>query len=476
MKKGDILENVRVEKLVFWGAWFARLEDGKVLFITWGVVPESVIKVKILKKKKDFCEWQAMQVLQKSPLETGNYQVFPGAPWINIDYTHQLQIKDNQLKEAFFHLKKYQENIEFLPIAYTENTFGYRNKIEFSFGKYISHKEWRDEQFNVGFHKRWEFSRVEDYDNCALIDDVTNQIYLEIKTWCRGSGLPAYDQKMHTGFFRHLLLRKTYFTDEMMIILSFHPGYFNYLTPTLSPKEREAYFIQIKNFFSELTQKYTLITSVYLSHNSNAADTAIGDLELIYWKETITEMLLWMNFEIGPTSFFQTNSLGAELLYSLVLEKARKENLLEQIVLDLFGGTGTIGMIFAKHCKQVYSVELVSEASKNGEKNAQANALKNIEFINEKVEVFLRWYLSEGKKADLLVIDPPRAWMHPDTLPSLLEFGTYQIIYVSCNPATLVRDLEYILKNSDYIIESVQWVDMFPHTHHIETIVSLVRK
>ncbi len=470
MKKGDILENIRVEKLVFWGAWFARLEDGKVLFITGGVVPESIVMVKILKKKKDFCEWQAMQVVQRSPLETGNYQVFPGAPWINIDYAHQIQIKDNQLKEAFFHLKKYQENIEFLPVAHTENIFGYRNKIEFSFGKYISHKESRDEQFNVGFHKRWEFSRVEDYDNCALIDDITNQIYLEIKTWCRDSGLPAYDQKMHTGFFRHLLMRKTHFTDEMMIILSFHPGYF------WNESQKEKEIQRIRNFFSELTQKYTLITSVYLSHNTNTADTAIGDLELIYWKETIIESLLWMNFEIGPTSFFQTNSLGAELLYSLVLERAKKENLNNQIVLDLFGWTGTIGMIFAPHSKQVYSVELVAEASKNGEKNAQANGLTNISFINEKVEVYLKKYLEAGNKADLLVIDPPRAWMHPDTLPSLLEFGTYQIIYVSCNPATLVRDLEYILKNSDYKIESVQWVDMFPHTHHIETIVSLVRR
>jgi 23S rRNA (uracil1939-C5)-methyltransferase len=458
MKKWDILQNIRIEKLVFGWSGFARLPEWQVLFITGWAILWSIVDVKIIKKKRDFCEWQIVKVVKKSPFETWDYLLFPGAPWVNINYEKQLEIKQNQLEEAFFHLKKYQENISFLPIAHTENIFGYRNKIEFSFGKYISFKEWRDEQFNVGFHKRWEFSRVEDYDSCALVDDITNQIYWEIKIWCRNSGLPAYDQKMHTGFFRHLLIRKTYFTEEMMIILSFHPGYF------WNEQQKEKEIGRIKDFFSEFTKKYSLIKSIYLSHNVNTSDTVIWDMELIYGSSTITERLLGLEFEIWPSSFFQTNSLGAELLYSLVLEKAKKEKLSEQVVLDLFGGTGTIGMIFAQSAKEVISVELVTEASKNGEKNTLANKLSNISFVNEKVEVFLKTYLADWKKADLLVIDPPRAGMHPDTLPSLLEFGTHQMIYVSCNPATLVRDLE-----------SVQWVDMFPHTHHIETIVSLVR-
>ncbi len=357
MKKWDILQNICIEKLVFGWSGFARLPEGMVLFITGWAIPESTVDVKIIKKKKDFCEWQIVRVVKKSPFETWDYLLFPGAPWINIGYDKQLEIKQSQLEEAFFHLKKYQENISFLPIAHTKNIFGYRNKIEFSFGKYISFKEGRDEQFNVWFHKRWEFSRVEDYDSCALIDDITNQIYLEIKTWCRDSWLPAYDQKMHTGFFRHLLMRKTYFTDEMMIILSFHPGYF------WNEEQKEKEIGRIKSFLSQLAEKHPLIKSVYLSHNSNTSDTVIGDMELIYGSTTITEKLLGLEFEIGPSSFFQTNSLGAELLYSLVLEKAKKEKLSEQIVLDLFGGTGTIGMIFAQTAREVLSVELVTEAS-----------------------------------------------------------------------------------------------------------------
>lgn len=161
----------------------------------------------------------------------------------------------------------------------------------------------------------------------------------------------------------------------------------------------------------------------------------------------------------------------------MVLDFAKKEELHNQTVLDLYGGTGTIGMIFAKHgAKHVTSVELVKSASRDGAENAKKNGVIGMDFVNAKVEDFLETYISEGKTADLLVIDPPRAGMHPKALPNILKFQTKQIIYVSCNPATLARDLEYILQNSEYRVEKIQAMDMFPHTHHIETIVSLILK
>jgi len=184
-----------------------------------------------------------------------------------------------------------------------------------------------------------------------------------------------------------------------------------------------------------------------------------------------------LDFQISPTSFFQTNSTWADSLYSQVLDMAHRDALSTQTVLDLYGWTGTIWMIFSQAgAEQVHSVELVTSASKDGEKNAASNSLKNISFVNAKVEDFLETYISSGASADLLIIDPPRAWMHPDALPNILKFWTRQMIYVSCNPATLARDSEYILQNSDYIIEKVQPVDMFPHTHHIETIISFQKK
>ncbi|NUJ97912.1 23S rRNA (uracil(1939)-C(5))-methyltransferase RlmD [Candidatus Gracilibacteria bacterium] len=475
MKKGEILENIEVEKLVFGGKGFARHSDGKVIFITGGAIPGSMVNLRIIKKRKDFYETQITEIIKKSPIETGKYAIFPGAPWINIDYQEQLKIKDNQIKEAFFHILKLSPEIpgtkglNFLPIVGAENIFGYRNKIEFSFGKYISHREKREEHFNAGFHKQGEFSKILDYDSCDLIDDESNAIYKEIKDFAKTSGLPVYDQKTQEGFWRHLIIRKTYFTEQIMIILSFYDNFFE------DKKEREDIIQKIKNFFAELQKKYLHISSIYLSYNNNKADIAIDRLELINGKEVITEKLLNLEFDIGPKSFFQTNSLGAEKLYSLVRDFAKKELYQNGITLDLYAGTGTIGMIFADISKEVYSVEMVEEASKNGEENAKKNEIQNMIFINKKVEDFLDAYINDGKKADILIIDPPRAGMHPSTLPHLLTFNTKQILYVSCNPATLVRDLEYILKNSSYKIEKIQAVDMFPHTHHIETIVSLLQ-
>ncbi len=502
MKKGTILENITVEKLVFGGKWMSRLSsenpdlDGRVIMITGGPIPGAVVNLRVLKTKKNYLETQIVETIKKSPIEkqhpNNQYGLSGGWRWINIPYEEQLKIKQDQVIDALRGLNKYiplsseGEGLGvrsiMLPIEPSPTIDGYRNKVEFSFGKYISHKFEIDEQFNVGFHKQWEFSKVEDFDGCPLIDDIQNTVFLEIKNFCKTLGLPVYDSMRNAGFFRHLMIRKTHFTNQMMILLSFNPEYFTD-KPNLDSKEKMS---QITDFLIGLQDKYSEVTSVYLSHNPNKADTCIWDLELIAGEPTITEELLWLTFHISPTSFFQTNSSWAEKLYNLVTEFAaltqslpegEKQNnttLKDMTVLDLYWGTGTIGMIFARSwAKHVESVELVTSASKDGEKNAKLNKLDNIWFTNAKVEEFLDTYLSQDKKADLLIIDPPRAGMHPKALPNILKFGTQQMIYVSCNPTTLARDLEYILQNSPYKIEKIQAMDMFPHTSHIETIVSL---
>ncbi len=517
IKKWDILENITIEKLVFWGKWFARLShsnpdlDGRVIFVTWGAIPGTIANLKVLKKKKAFLETQIVDIIKKSDIEkthpTNKYGMSWWWKWINIPYDEQLKIKQEQVKEALNILKDkiFKESIPsslhsevlplqkeeinelyenlFLPIEWSPIVDGYRNKVEFSYWKYISHKFWIEEHFNVWFHKQWEFSKVEDFYWAPLIDETQNEIYREMKKFSKTLWLPVYDQMRQEGFFRHILIRKTHFTNQMMILLSFNP---EYLSPPPSPlpsKEgedkssfRKWQLEKIRTFFIGLSKKYPIIKSIYFSHNPNKADVCIWDLELIYWENIIQEELHGLSFNISPTSFFQTNSSWAEKLYDLVLDFANKDNLSNETVLDLYGWTGTIGMIFAKHwAKDVISVELVTSASKDWEKNAELNGLCHISFVNKKVEDFLNDYISDWNTADLLVIDPPRAWMHPDALPNILKFNTNQIIYVSCNPATLARDLWYILDNSDYKIEKVQAMDMFPHTHHIETIVSLVK-
>lgn len=482
MKKWEIIENVLVEKLVFWGKWFARLQsenpdiDGRVLMITWGPVPGAIVNLRLLKKRKSYYETQIVETIKKSPIEvqhpTNKYGLSGGWKWINIPYEEQLKIKQEQVEDSLRNLKKLQENITFLPIEGSPTIDWYRNKVEFSYGKYLSKKFDVEQHFNVGFHKQGEFSKIEDMEGCALIDEVQNEIFREIKKFSKTMWLPVYDQMRNEGFFRHIMIRRTHFADELMLLISFNPEYFD----TNENLDKDEKLNILKEFLLSLPTKYNIIKSIYFSHNPNKADVCIWDLELIYGKESISEKLLDLEFQISPTSFFQTNSTGAEKLYSLVLDFAHKDDLINQTVLDLYGWTGTIGMIFAKHgAKHVTSVELVKSASKDGEKNAKHNGISNMDFVNAKVEDFLGKYISEWKTADLLVIDPPRAGMHPDALPNILKFGTRQMIYVSCNPSTLARDLEYILQNSEYKIEKVQAKDMFPHTNHIETIVSLIK-
>lgn len=472
MKRGTILENIRIEKLVFGGKGFVRLEDNKVCFITGGAIPGALVHIKITKKRKDYYEAQIVKVIEKSALETGNHEDFPWAPWINIEYCEQLKIKQSQVEEALFHCKKYQEDIPFFSIVWMENTFWYRNKIEFSFGKYISHKEEVFEEFNMGFHKRGEFSKVLDFEECLLIDEEQNAIYQRVRKFAKASSYPVYDQKFNKWFWRHFMMRGMHFSKQILLVFSVNPTYFE------ETIESDTAISKIKKFVQSLVKDFPNIASVYISHNTNKADICIGDMELVSGKEYIEEKLLGYSFDIGPKSFFQTNSVGAEVLYTLVKEFYSQKGKEEKIwtILDLYAGTGTIGMIFSDIAENVISVEFVEEASKSGKVNAEKNGVTNMKFVNAKVEDFLSTYLEQWEKADLLIIDPPRAGMHPSALPNILKFWTEQMIYVSCNPATLARDLEYILEHSDYRIEKVQAVDMFPHTHHIETVVSLVKK
>ncbi len=485
MKKWDIIENVEVEKLVFWGKGFLKLKsedpelDWRTIFITGWAIPGAIVDLRLLKKRKNYFETQIVNTIKKSPIEKKHpnnvYWECGGCKWVNIPYEEQLKIKQEQVKEAFHYIqKKYQENIVFESIIPSPIIDWYRNKVEFSFWKYISARYNIEEHFNVWFHKQWEFSKIQDFDWCILIDELQNKIYKEIKDFSKTIWLPVYDQMTQKGFFRHILIRRTYFMDEIMLLLSFNPEYF-IINEKLDKTEK---IDLIKNFLIKLSEKYPNIKSIYLSHNVNKADVCIWDLELIYWSNTIKEKLLGLTFNISPTSFFQTNSTWAEALYSKVLEIANKDEINNYTILDLYAWTWTIGMIFAKAwAKKVYSVELVKSSSINWEENAKLNNVSNMIFKNKRVEDFLWEYIWGNEwKADLLIIDPPRVWMHPDALPNILKFWTKQIIYVSCNPSTLTRDLEYILSNSNYYIDKVIPMDMFPHTHHIETIVSLIKK
>lgn len=468
MNKHEVLENIKIEKLIFGGKGLGMAPDGKKIIISGGVIPGSVINLRILKNRKNYYEWQMLDEVKKSPLEQelpAHFQVYGWCKWLPINYNDQLLIKEEQVKEAFNYLKEFVFDTKFHPIVASPEIYGYRNKVEFSWWKYISDKEWIHDDFRFGFHKQWVFDRIIDCTFCVLADDEINAIFKRIDEFSRQSGLPTYDQKTQLGFWRHLVVRKAHYTNEIMVIFSVFSNY-----PGYSRTDEW----NIKVFTNLLAKDFPNIKSIYLLNNNSRADIVTWDYELIYGQKTITEKLFDKEFEINPRSFFQTNSEGAEKLYWEVM-KLVGDGSMKWTALDLYAGTGTIWIILSKLFQKVYSVELVKEASEDGKRNAKLNNCDNIEFVNAKVEVFLKEFVNTGEKPDLLIIDPPREWMHPDALPNIISFNSKTIIYVSCNPSTLARDLDYMVKNSPYKITDIIPVDMFPHTHHIETVVKLVR-
>jgi len=365
MKKNTILENIEVEKLVFWWKWFAKLNsqnpdlNWKTIFISGWVIPWSIVNIRVLKSRKDYIEAQCQEVIKKSPIEKQHqdniYWDQAWSMWVNIPYNEQLKIKAWQISESLFHIKKLQPDFKINEIIWSPLVDKYRNKIEFSFWKFISQKHEKQDHFNVWFHKQWEFSKIEDFDGTILISDLANKIYKEIKDFAKNSWFPVYDQFTQEWFYRHIVIRQAFFTNQLMVILWINHEYLN--------NNSKINIDFLRKFLLELSKKYTEIKSIYLSLNSWKADIAIWDLELVCWEKFIEEKLLDLTFNISPKSFFQTNSYWAQALYSEVLSQVDSSNLKDFTVLDLYGWTWTIGMVFAPHSKKVISVELVTQAS-----------------------------------------------------------------------------------------------------------------
>lgn len=290
---------------------------------------------------------------------------------------------------------------------------------------------------------------------------MVNDIFRAFDAFARENRLPTYDVKTNIGFWRHLVLRRSKKTGETMAIVSVNTLY-------LGESQREEFKKVLRSFISGIKT----ITSAYLLHNTGKADIVQGNFEHISGTPVITEKLFDLEFEISPKSFFQTNTLGAEELYRVTGEMIRTKN---PIVFDLYAGTGTIGMVLASRAKEVYSVEIVPEASEDNIRNLAKNNIKNVTVVNAPVEKLLEDWKKEGKTPDVIVIDPPRAGMHPDAPGILRDFNPREIIYVSCNPATLARDIPLIAPNGEYRVTDITPVDMFPHTHHIEAVVRMER-
>ena len=438
--------------------------DGRAIMIAGGVIPGQTVSVRVLKIRKGHIEGQIVDVLEHSPLEQPlpeHFQVYGGCKWLPIIYSEQLRIKDEQVRECFSGLKSrgFLESTKWHPIAASPEIYGYRNKLEFSFGKYISAKEGIHDDFRFGFHKQGEFDRIIDCNFCVLASDSVNEIFQEVNHLSRASGIPTYDPKTTEGVWRHLVVREAKTTGQKMLVYS------------LNTKDPAFDQVQFDGVWQHMARRADIATQV-LFHNTGLADIVTGETQILHGSGTIQENLLGKTFEIRPKSFFQTNSVGAEVLYSTVISLIKSSG---GTLLDLYAGTGTIGILLSHLFDRVCSVEIVQDSSADAAINAQLNQVANFEAIQAPVEKFLKDYLERKQSADTLIIDPPRDGMHPTALPNILAFGAREIIYVSCNPSTLVRDLEILLAEGKYVLTDVVPVDMFPHTHHIETVVRLER-
>lgn len=451
MKKGQILEGV-IERVDFPGKGMISLEERQAA-VKNGVAGQKV-RFSVSKLRKGKCEGRILEVLEKSPVEVEpdcpHFGECGGCTYRNLPYEEQLRMKEAQIKRL---MDSVCSDYEYEGIKASPIQEGYRNKMEFSFGDEV-----KDGPLALGMHKRGSFYDIVTVPECKIVDKDFRSILNCVLQFAKGTGLTFYHKLSHQGYFRHLLVRKAVKTQEILIDL---------VTSTQAELDLQPMVDGLLAL--ELKGK---IAGILHTSNDSLADVIQNDhTDVLYGKDYFYEELLGLKFKISPFSFFQTNSLGAEVLY----EAARSYigDTKDKVIFDLYSGTGTIAQILAPVAKQVTGVEIVEEAVEAAKVNAGLNGLDNCSFLAGDVLKVID-ELKEDKP-DLIVLDPPRDGIHPKALEKIIQFGVDRMVYISCKPTSLVRDLE-ILQARGYKVERCCAVDLFPGTVHVETVVGLQRK
>jgi 23S rRNA (uracil1939-C5)-methyltransferase len=440
--------------------------DDIVVFVPHAI-PGDVVDVQIKKKRSNYMEGVVVRFVKLSPMRTEprceHFGVCGGCKWQDLPYENQLFYKEKQVKDNLKRIGKIDEG-EFLSIIPSDNQYYYRNKLEYTFSssRWLTQQEIdsKDEIANrnaLGFHIPGLFDKVLDIRRCHLQPDPSNDIRLKLKAFAEEQGFEFCDLRMHTGFLRNLIIR-TSTTGEVMVIVSFGEDLPEAIEKTMS---------FLKETFPEITALMYVV-------NTKLNDT-IFDLEVhsYHGKDHIIEKMEDLSFKIGPKSFYQTNSEQAYKLYSVTRDFAGLKG--HETVYDFYTGTGTIANFIAKSCKKVIGVELIKEAIHDAKINASLNNIDNATFYAGDIkDVFNSKFIEEQGRADVIILDPPRAGLHEKVIECLLETQAEKIVYVSCNPATQARDIALLYDN--YAVEKIQPVDMFPQTHHVENVVLLRRR
>ena len=456
--RGSEIELV-IESLAYGGMGLAR-KHNFVIFVKYAIPGQKVI-ARIYKKRKGYAEAHVLKVLSESPDATN---ASCGHYWIcsklqNLSYKRQIDEKVSQVEDAFRRIGGLS-NFTLEKVREAESIYHYRNKMEFTFSpnRWVldSEPEGVDRSFALGLHIPGRFDKILDISNCYIQPDIGNRILSVTRDVCLSNReLRPYDPKSHIGFLRFLMLRYGMNTQDLMvnIVTAYHD--IDKLTPLTDALLKE---------FSEIT---SLVNNV----NTRKADVAFGESEtLLYGEPSIKEKLGDLTFEISANSFFQTNTGQGEILYQEIKDATNLNG--DEILYDLYCGTGTIGLYLSKKAKKVFGFEVIRSALDDAEKNAVRNNISNIIFIKANLDTFFKsgQLPKRVPKPDVIVVDPPRAGMHEDMTNYLPKLGAKKIIYASCNPTTQARDAK-ILNAYGYRIISSTMVDMFPHTPHIETVM-----
>ncbi len=449
MKAGNRIE-LTLEKLALGGEAVARIDSGMVVFVQGGI-PGDRGMIEITKRKKNFAFGKLVELLAPSPLRiTPRCEYFGrcgGCKWQYLKYEDQLQFKQQQVAEALAHIGKVQD-VPVNDILGMESPWYYRNKMEFTFG------EDEQGQLILGQHYSGRWDQLLDLSICYLQSEASVELFDLCRDFARKQGLKAFSNTSGEGLLRHVIVREGKHTGNVML---------NIVTSA-------EYFPQMDRFVRYLTAGFPRITSIVHTINRQIGQSSQGQEEyLLYGEPTIRERINNFSFDISAKSFFQTNTRQSETLYQTIQRMAEIDE--NGIAVDLYCGTGSIALHLASRAKMVYGIELVEEAVRNAEQNAERNHLSNVQFHCGEVRRVLPEVVPP--EPDVMVVDPPRAGLSKKVVKYMLEANPRQIIYVSCNPATLARDVA-MMTDGNYTIKEVQPIDMFPHTYHIETVVNLL--
>lgn len=461
MKKGEILEG-RVERVEFPNKGIVICSGGEC--VVKNALPGQKVTFMVQKVRKGKAEGRLLEVLEKSSLETEklcpHFGICGGCTYLSLPYEEQLRIKEKQVKKLLDGvLKKQEKEYVYEGIKASPRPYGYRNKMEFSFGDEV-----KDGPLALGMHKRGSFYDIVTVKDCQIVDEDYRKILVCAREYFANGKVSFFHRLRHEGYLRHLLVRKGAKTGEILIALV-----------TTTQEEHSSELEGFRDALLNLELEGKIVGILHTENDSNADVVKNDRTTILYGQDFFYEELLGLKFKVSEFSFFQTNTYGAEVLYQTTREyigELSREGEKDKTVYDLYSGTGTIAQMMADVAKKVIGVEIVEEAVEAAKRNAAMNGLDNCQFIAGDV---LKVLDEIEEKPDFIILDPPRDGVHPKALKKIIGYGVDRLVYISCKPTSLVRDLEVFLENGYEVVRAVA-VDQFPGTANIETCVLLSRK